>query len=368
MEKNIASAEITDMTNNVPEYSVAPVSTDAAAGTKETEWINALARQYLGYYKKIPEIHSAINAYATWIVGKGYTISNIGDKVTIDFISGWGEDSFNSIIWNLIIQKKVYGDAYAEIIRDEKTGEIINIKPLDPAKIKTIVDEVGIIKRYEQMDKVGKEGKTVQKFEPEQLLHLCNDRIADEIHGVSVLEAVEKVILWKNQVMDDMATMLHRNVIPVRILEVDTDDPLKVSEILTKYEKMIKYKEVLVVPKDTIKITTDGGAANAIINPLPFMNYLDDFIYRALNVPKVILGGGQDFTEASSKISIVSYEQFWSREQEELAADLWNQLGIKIKLNKSISIQNDLITDESKDNNSMALTKPGEMTPTTNQE
>ena len=362
MDRNIASATTTNMTDNVPNYSVASAYTDASLGQKETEWINPKASQYLGYYKKIPELHSAINSFATWIVGKGYETEDAETQVVLEHITGWGEDTFNSIIWNLLIQKKVYGDAFAEIIRDEESGELINLKPLDPSKMKIIVDEKGMILRYEQMEMIGKEGKMLQKFEPEDILHLCNDRIADEIHGVSIIEACEAVILMKNEILDDWKTVLHRNVVPVRILEVDTDDLTKIAEIRVKYETAIKNKEVIIVPKGTVSITTDGGTANAIINPLPFMNYLDDFFYRALGVPKVILGGGQDFTEASSKISLVSYEQFWNREQTELAADLWNQIGFKIKLNKSVSIQNDLLTDESKDSNSMNLTKPSEMT------
>jgi len=361
-ETNLTKAVTTDMTTAVPAYSVATVSTDAATGMNETGWMNNKASQYLGYYKKIPELHSAINSFATWIVGKGYETEDSETQVVLEHISGWGEDTFNSIIWNLLIQKKVYGDAFAEIIRDDETGDLINLKPLDPAKMKIIADEKGIIKRYEQMNVIGKQGKVIHEFKPEEILHLCNDRVADEIHGVSIIEACEQVILMKNEIMDDWKIVLHRNVVPVRIIEVDTDDLTKISEIRVKYETAIKNKEVIIVPKGTVSISTDSGTQNAIINPLPFMNYLDDFFYRALGVPKVILGGGQDFTEASSKISLVSYEQYWSREQTELAADLWNQIGFKIKLRKSVSIQNDLLTDESKDANSMALTKPGEMT------
>lgn len=364
---NLNSATTTDMTNNVPAYSVATEQTDSATGQKETEYLNTKASQYLGYYKKIPELHSAISAFATWIVGKGYETNNADTQIILDNITGWGEDTFNSIIWNLMIQKKVYGDAFAEVIRDEK-GNLINLKPLDPSKIKVIADEKGVIKRYEQINKTGKEGILVNKFKPEEILHLCNDRVADEIHGISIIEACENVILWKNQIMDDWSIVLHRNVIPVRIIEVNTDDEAEIAKIKTKYELAIKNKEVIIVPKGSVSITTDGGTANAIINPLPFMNYLDDFFYRALGVPRVILGGGQEFTEASSKIAYLSYEQVYVREQTEFVADIWNQLGIRIKLNKPVSLQNELLTDESKDANNMETSKPGEMIPTTETE
>ena len=361
-EMNTSSVTTTNMTDNVPNYSVATMSPDSASGQNETEWINNKASQYLGYYKSIPELHSAINSFSTWIVGKGYEANDSETQVILDHISGWGEDTFNSVIWNLLIQKKVYGDAFCEIIRDEESGTIINLKPLDPAKIKIIANDKGIIKRYEQMNMIGKNGKVVQKFTPKEILHLCNDRICDEIHGVSIIQACENVILMKNEIMDDWRTILHRNVVPVRFLEVNTDDPLELAKIKLQYENAIKNKEVILIPKGTVSISTDAVNSNTIINPLPFMNYLDDFFYRAMGIPKVILGGGQDFTEASSKISLTSYSQFWKREQIELAADFLNQVGIQIKLKESVNIQNDLLSDEAKDANSMALSKPGEMT------
>jgi hypothetical protein len=360
----VGRTETTDMTNNVTNYSVAAVNPDSATGQTETEWMNTKASQYLGYYKKIPELHAAITAFATWIVGKGYKTLDAETQAVLDHINGWGEDTFNSIIWNLMIQKKVYGDAFAEIIRDKETGTLINLKPLDPAKIKIIADEFGIIKRYEQMsgNPQSKENKIVQKFQPNEILHLCNNRVVDEIHGTSIIEACENVILWKNQAMEDLAIVSHRNVVPVRILEVDTDDEAEITKIRVKYETAIKNKEVIIVPKGTVSISSDGSVTNAIFNPMPFINYLDDFFYRALGVPRVVMGGGQEFTESSSKISYLSYSQIYTREQTEFMADLWNQCFVRITLEKPISIQNELLTDENKDAGQMGAMQPNDMT------
>ena len=55
-ETNIGSADYSDLTNVVTDYSVAPVSTDAATDLKETEWTNSYWTTQLGYYKAIPEL------------------------------------------------------------------------------------------------------------------------------------------------------------------------------------------------------------------------------------------------------------------------------------------------------------------------
>ena len=71
-----------------------------------------------------------MNALATWSLGRGFE-TDPDTQAILDGITGWGEDTFNSILWNMLVTKKVMGDAFAEIIRSDETGEIINIKPLD---------------------------------------------------------------------------------------------------------------------------------------------------------------------------------------------------------------------------------------------
>lgn len=362
MEKNVGSVSTTNMENNVPAYEVASAQTDAATGQKETEYINTKASQYLGYYKNVPQLNVSIKNFATWIVGKGYEAEDPATSALLDNITGWGEDTFNSIIWNLMICKKIYGDAFAHIIRDSKTGKLLNIKPLDPSVMKIVADERGIILRYEQTGKTDQtKGQVVKNFKPNEILHLCNDRVADEIHGTSIIEACESVILMIQQILNDYSKVLHRNVVPVRVMEVDTDDPTKINELKAQYELNVKNGgELIMVPKGTVSFSSDGSITAAIVNPMPFLNYLDNFFYQVLGVPKIILGGGQEFTEASSKIAYVSYEQVYVREQTEFIADLWNQCQIKIKLNKPVSLQNELITDNTKDSGQMGF-QPNDM-------
>jgi hypothetical protein len=341
---NVNSAVTTDFKNNLPDYSVPSKQTDAAQNQDETEYQNPNAGKYLGYYKTIPELKKAIDALATWTLGQGYT-ADAETTVILDHITGWGEDTFNSVLWNLLVQKKVYGDAFAEIMRDEKTGIIINIKPLDPGTIKVIVNRQGKIKRYEQWNKVGKENKLFEKFRPEEILHLVNDRIADEIHGVSVIEACEQTILARNEALSDWKTILHRNVVPLKIIYADTDDNGKLTELRDKLNTIVKDKEWIVVPEGSMKVEIPTVPLQ---DPIQWIKYLEDFFPQAVGVPKVILGGSSEFTEASSKTAYLTFEQVYVREQTELAADLWNQIQLRVKFNKPVSLKNELLTSEAK--------------------
>ena len=148
---DIGQSTASDLTNAITDYSVDSQNTDAASETKETTWINSNWSQYLGYYKEIPELNAAIDAKATWTVGKGF-VADPQTTMLLDGLTGWGKDTFNTILENMIRTYHIGGDAFCEIIRDDERN-LINLKPLDPGAIKIVVDRKGRIIRYEQVSK-----------------------------------------------------------------------------------------------------------------------------------------------------------------------------------------------------------------------
>ena len=337
VELDISQTDKTSMTSLVEDYSVASKRPEGAGEQNETYYDNTKFTKYFGYYKQIPEYKTAINAFATWVVGKGWT-SDIGTTAILEGITGWGEDTFQSIIWNMLIMKKIGGDAFAEIIRNPETGTLINIKPLDPSTMRIVADKKGMILRYEQVSK-----KSNKKFQPQDILHLVNDRVADEIHGTSITESVEWVILTRNEAMSDLRRILHRSTI--RVMEVDEDDKSRLNNLKNDYAEAIKNGELLLVPKGS-------GDFQDLAPPqtqhLEWIRYLENFFYQALGVPKVILGGSEEFTEASSKTAYLTYEQIYMREITELIADLFNQVGIRIDIVKPASLKNEMLSGENK--------------------
>jgi hypothetical protein len=255
----------------------------------------------------------------------------------LDFVSGWGEDSIDSIFENMLIVKKIIGDSFAEIIEDQETELLINLKPISPERVRIVVDENGITIRYDIMkDNVWK------PIKKEKMLHLSNDRIADEIHGVSVIEACKWVIEARNEAMDTYRKILKRSL-ALGILYIDSDDLTKINSIMTQYKEAINKGEVLVLPKDVAEIK---DAPLSVKDFLSWISYLENFFYQAVGIPKIILGGSQEFTEASSKIGYLTFEQVYMSEQRKLEQDLWKQLGIKITFERPVSLKDELIESE----------------------
>lgn len=353
-ETDIGNADYGNFNGTSQDFSVASARTDGAQESKETEWINTNWSKYLGYYKKIPELAAAIDAKATWTIGKGFKSNEITELALFN-ISGFGKDTFNTILENAVRTYHIGGDAFLEIIRDAERV-LVNLKPLDPGSIKIIANRQGRIIRYEQIEKTGKSDVAIRKFEPDEIFHLARNRVADEIHGVSIIPAVEEIVLMRNEAMADMRKAMHRNVYPVRIWHLDTDVPAEIAAFKTKADKAYTQGENLYVPKGSVETELAGTPANATMNPLPWINQLNQYFFQACGVPQIIVGGAQEITEASAKIAYLAWEQVVEEEQMYIEEQVLRQLNLEIELEFPATLQNELLSDQSKSETMQAST------------
>tara|TARA_Y100000310_G_C20664529_1_gene806724 strand:- start:435 stop:1541 length:1107 start_codon:yes stop_codon:yes gene_type:complete len=344
-ETDIGNADYGDFKNTITDYSITPVSTDGAEDQKETYYDNENWTTYLGYYKKIPELAAAIDAKATWTIGKGFKSNEI-TEITLGTITGWGKDSFNTILENMVRTYHIGGDSFAEIIRD-KDSKLINLKPLNPETIRIVANKQGVIIRYDQINRI--KGTKHKSFTPEQMFHLARNRVADEIHGVSIIPAVEEIIKMRNEAMADYRKLLNRNIFPVKIFHLDTDDTNKIAEFKTKADKAHTQGENMYIPKGAVEIENSAIAPNATLNPLPWINQLNQYFFQATGVPQIIVGGAQEITEASAKIAYLAFEQVIEEEQLFVEEQVLAQLNLEIDLSFPASLQNELLSDNRKD-------------------
>jgi len=324
------------------DYSVDTKSTDAASGEKETKWMNDKASQYLGYYKTIPELKIAIDTKATWTIGQG-SESNELTMLLLSTITGFGKDTFNSILENLIRDYHIYGDAYAEIVRDGE--QMVNLKVLDPSTMRHITNKEGFLLRFEQVTKAG---KTV-RFKTEDILYLARNRIADEVHGVSIIESCEWIVLARNEAMEDYKKLLHRNIYPVRIWHLDTDVKSKIADFKAKIAK-VKYEgEDIFIPKGSVETELATVPANSSLNPLPWIQLLNQYFYQAVGVPQIIIGGSQELTQTAAQIAYLAFEQCIEEEQLFIEEQILSQLNIAIELTFPASLRSGVLSDIAKD-------------------
>jgi hypothetical protein len=340
---DIGKTQYGDYTNTILDYAVVPKTTDATQGTKEYEWINTKSSQYLGYYKTIPELKMAIDTKSTWTVGKGFK-SNPQTTLALSAIHGMGNDTFNSIIENLIRCYNIYGDSFAEIIRD-KDGRLINLKPLDPSTIKIVANDKGLIIRYEQMSKTPLLG--IVKFKPEDILHFARNRIADEVHGISLIDACEWIILARNEAMTDYKKLLHRNIYPVRIWHLDTDIESKVLAFKAKVAQSKYLGEDIFIPKGSVETELASVSDGSTIDPKSWIQLLNQYFYQSVGVPQIILGGSQELTQTAAQIAYLAFEQVIEEEQLYIEEQILRQLNLEVNFEFPASLQNNMISSSS---------------------
>jgi len=350
MEFDIEQTTQTALKGGVPDYSVSSYSPDVVGDQADTLYMNTRYFIQLGYFKGIPEVWRCINALSTWTCGKGYTTDN-ATQVILDNITGWGNETFGEIMINMQNSKKANGDSYAEIIRNEETGTLINIKVLGGDSIRHVVGKDGIIKRYEQITRIGKKVK-VRRLEPQQVLHFCNDRIADEIHGTSLIDIVEWIIVAKQEAMADWKRISHRSTI--RVLYIEADNIAKIAKVRSQYAEGIKNGEVLILPCKKGEAEFQDLSLPPIDAFIRWLQYLDSTFYQVIGVPKII-ATSENFTESGGKVGFLTFEPTYTREQMLMEGDLWSQLAIKIKFNRPPSLGGDLNRDEAKDTGQMGL-------------
>ena len=336
VDSAVASALDSSFQGGSNEFSVPSASLDSPDG-KENGWQMSDWAENLGYYKKIPELRTAVDAKAKWVVGGGFEAEPETNLILMAIV-GNGKDSFNSILKNMQIVKTVAGDSFAEVIRDD--NEVLaNLKPLDPSTIKIFQNDKGRIIRYEQHIK----NRPVKKFLPEEIFHLSRDRIADEIHGTSIIPAVKWIIDARNEAMSDWKKVLHRNVAPMYIYHLDTDDTVKIAAFKTKMDGARADGENLYVPKGVVEPEIVVTASNQSLNPLAWIEKLNDYFYQVVNVPQIIVGNAKAFTDASGKIVYLAFEQSVKDEQLYIEEQVLGQLNLEIELTFPASLQNETL-------------------------
>ena len=216
-----------------------------------------------------------------------------------------------------------------------------------------VVNRQGIITHYNQ---IGKIKGTKKHFNKESIFHLSRNRVADEIHGQGMIDAVEWIVTARNEAMADMKQLMHRHVKPRIVFKLDTDNATKIAAFKVKADKASDQGENLFIPKGSVEHELLSVPANATLNPLAWIDRLNQYFFQATGVPQIIVGGSQEMTEASAKIAYLAFEQTIEEEQLYIEEQCGMQLGITIDLEFPASLENELISDRSHEEKMQAST------------
>ena len=341
----LRTGQTTDFSNQGTEFEVDSQDTDGPADQKETYYIPSFAK-WNGYYRTIPELRSVINKFTSWTFGRGIKADK-KNKAKLDKIRGIGKDSPRSVLKNCWKVALICGDSFAHIIKD-KQGRQTNLKPLNPGKIAIVANAQGIIIAYEQDLGDGK----AMRYDIDEIYHLSYEREADEIHGIPFPEALETLIQSRNEAIGDLRILYHRTVKPIIIYEAETDDTTKLNSLEATVNKAFKKSESIVLPSGVIKEIKRASSpifSTGEVNSLAYIKFLVRLFVTSCGMPEVVMGWGEQTTEASANIIYLAYQQEIEDMQlyNQEAADI--QLNIIFNLEFPASIETMLQRDKAKD-------------------
>lgn len=300
-------------------------SKDTEANSYIPDWT-----KWHGIYRTIPEARSTIDTWCDWVVGKKLIMDSKTKKI-VDRIRGNGKDTMRLILKNILRKSCICGDGFGDINKD-KAGRLINLKPLNPGTIRIESNKKGMIEKYKQVTNNQINAEVLDEWDLDEMFHIFNSRIADEIHGIPELEKTYNIMKWKHQSMGDLATMFHRYVFPVLEIYAKTDDPVELADIEATYTKSQKNMESRIIPAGAIeKVDRVSIPQFSTLDPLPWQKFLRSYHTESSNVPDIIRGKSDEVSLAAGKLNVFSYKEKVIMKQIEYSEQIRLQLGLDIK-------------------------------------
>lgn len=339
---DLSRATTTNLKTAVPDFIVQSKALDVS-DKKNDEYYYYFddATEKQGYLLNIPEVWSAASALATYTVGQGFTTTDMEMKVQLEHVIGTGKESFNSIMWNMLVMKWLIGDSFAEVKRGKNGKYILNIIPIGAERVRLVYGKDGMLKRYDVWN--GDTWKPVQK---ENMLHFINKKIGDSIKGSSQLDPIKFAIDAKNEALADERAIKHRDK-ALGIAYYKTNNEGKIQYANSQIEKGSKNGEIIGVPEGTVKI--EPWSARSSEDRQAWIQYLENFVYQNLGVPRSIVTS-DGTSEVGGKMGNVNFEPVHQKERNDIETDLKIQQGIIVAFNKPPSLgglQNETLTKNS---------------------
>ena len=355
---DITKTQQSDFTNQVSNYEVTPLNVREATNLDETVWTNDRASIQWGWFNTNPDLKSALVMKAIWDVGKGY-LADIHTTNILNLISGNGKQTFRDILFSMEIMKRIYGDAFAEIITHNgkklsEGGIIINLKLLNPANIKVIFSKKGQIKRYEQFNT----GTKDIKWDKEEILHFTNMSMCAQIHGISEIDILEPTLKADQESFGDVAKVMHNQAIPMILWKLKTDDITVITNFVAKVNAARALGgENLFIPDDDNIVTHELVEINLSSAIFEWRNDIRNKFYRNIGLPQIIPGAGGNSTESESKVIYTAYGNIVENDQKYVEEQILSQLHLKIDLIPPESLIPQLQTDTRKDTGQMGFSQ-----------
>ena len=358
---NINKTQVTDYAQGT-ESSIDSAKYETATGEEIAITADRFEKDW-GAFNTVAKLRSAIITRSILRLGNGYVVDQVTENA-LSHINGNGKQTFDEIIFSMDVTAAAVGDAFAEIVIDEKQigpgnpRGIINLRELDAKNMRQIYNAKGQIIRYELLKPAAKgmfnrvrqffTGDVVAKWDPSEILHLHSQRFAGEIKSRSIPQMMEKVIEVDQEMYNICRRTAKFQAVPFIMYKVKSDDTTTITNFKNNIRDARENGEDLIIPDDENIVSFQTVQVQPSAFLLDWKTVNDKEFYRGLNLP-LIFFGGSDQTESGGKMEYAAHESIFEWDASTLETQIFRQTGFILKFNRATSLFDNLQADQAKD-------------------
>lgn len=278
-----------------------------------------------------PMIFRSLILKARYITAYGYKYTynrrrmlnlNKNEDDILDFFYDWDEYiSMTSKLFSIYVCCSLYGNAFIEKVYDERGYNgggwgIKDLKVIHPVSMYVERGDRGEIIRYWQKppNYHGKNLETIRKMggmpiPPNRIVHFKWNDFVNKTYGMSDLRPLIDTISMKVGMREDASIMVQQRANPIITWYVgDLDHPVasKVVSAISQY--------IAVVADGSNDVVLPGFVKGDVLSTGDKMPNINDYIsmfsseiVKGIGVPEVLLGEGNETTEATASVQMESF-------------------------------------------------------------
>jgi hypothetical protein len=262
--------------------------------------------KYKDLYTFTPYIKAAIDVTVNLAISNGFELE--GGKVDVrEWLTDWlDEQNILETLRIVATDMLVFGNAYLEMCRDEETGKITWLKPLDPVHMRVRRDAYGQVLGYIQLLTF-----PPVVFASDEICHFkwgAKSWWYEHAYGTSLLRPLLKIQALIDQLEDNMATIVTIYAKPMLVVKAGTPERPFSDQQLQQLVEAFRDR------KPATDVFVRGDVDVQVIPSLTKdvnINWWLDYLYTqreaVLGVPKIFMGKSEGTNRATAEVVMQEY-------------------------------------------------------------
>lgn len=262
--------------------------------------------KYKDLYTFTPYIKAAIDVTVNLAVSNGFELEGSTPEVR-DFLSDWlDERNYLETMRMTTVDQLVFGNGYAELCKEEGTGTVVAVKPLDPVHMRVRRDPYGQVLGYIQLLTM-----PPVVFPVDDMMHFRWSPKSwwyEFSYGTSLLRPLLKIEALIDQFEDDMAVISHLYTKPMLVVKGGTPEkPFtgpQLNELIDSFSARTVASDVFVRGDCAVEAIP---SMTRQINIKWWLDYMHEMREAVLGVPKIFMGHSEGTNRATADTVMQEY-------------------------------------------------------------